>query len=141
MHNLQSEELEDFRSETPQAYFRYLDGILVIEMKPEQIIDIQTVERLERCRLEMTMNHELPVMVVIPGDHLLLDREAFEYFGSAQAMHGCSARAVVLKAPLRVLLKNFSLAFYRQKKPFRLFVSKGDAKMWLFDHLMAEVSV
>lgn len=138
MQNYVPEELDDFRSETPQAYFRYVDGILSIELKGDQIIDLLTVQRIEHVRKEMTMYSNTPVMLVIPANYLLLDRDAFQYLGSAIAMEGCVAKAVVIPAPLRVLLLNFSLAFYRQATPFRLFSSRSDAKMWLFGHLQLD---
>lgn len=127
------DELDDFRSETPQAYFRFQDGILSIEVKPDSIIDLRTVERIERFRTEMTRGFEVPVLLIIPDNYLLLDKDAYQKFGAIESMEGCSAKAIVLKAPLRVLLRNFSLVFYRQSKPLRLFVSKSEAKMWLFD--------
>ena len=139
MHNLRPEELDDFKSETPQAFFRYSDGILVVELKPELIIDLRTIRRMERFRKVMSMGFELPVLIVIPKDHLLLDKEAFQYLGSKEAMDGCVAKAIVIKAPLRVILKNFSLAFLKADKPFRLFVSRSEAKMWLFDHITEEI--
>ena len=132
------EELEDFRSETPQAHYRFADGILSIELKPELIIDELTARRIEHFRKEMTGTHEVPVLMVIPGDHLLLDKQAFQYFGSQEAMKACMAKALVIQAPLRVLLVNFSLSFYKQSRPFRLFTNRGDAKMWLFGHLQID---
>ncbi len=135
-----AEELDDFRSETPQAYYRYQDGILTIELKPDLIIDLRTAERIERFRLEMTHDIRVPVLLVIPSSYLLLDREAFHFFGSATGVHGCLAKAIVLHAPLRVILRNFSLAFYRHESPLRLFTSRSDAKMWLFDQLGVEIT-
>lgn len=132
-------ELEDFRSETPQAFFRYLDGILSIEIKPEMIIDLANARRIERFRKEMTAGREIPVLLLIPEDRLLFDRDAFEFFGSEKGMEGCLAKAIVMKAPLRVLLRNFSVSFYRQKRPLRMFVLKSEAKMWLFDRLIEEI--
>lgn len=134
-----SEELDDFKSETPQAWFRYQDGILTVELKPELIIDLRTAERIEKFRVKMTRGVKVPVLLLIPDDHLLLDRDAFRFFGGEEAMQDCLAKAVVLKAPLRVLLRNFSLTFYRQPQPFRLFISRSEAKIWLFDQLGIEV--
>lgn len=141
MQNLQPEELDDFKSETPQAFFRYSDGILVVEMKDELIIDLRTVQRMERFRKEMTIGFELPVLIVIPKDHLLLDKDAFQFLGSEDAMKGCLAKAIVIKAPLRVILKNFSLSFFKHDRPLRLFVSRSEAKMWLFDHITESLPI
>lgn len=135
-----TEELEDFRSETPKAFYRYQDGILTIELKQELIIDLRCAERIERFRLEMTGETKVPVLLIIPSDHLLLDKEAFHYFGSEYGVRGCSAKAIVLRAPLRVILRNFSLAFYRQLCPLRLFTARSEAKMWLFDQLGIEIT-
>lgn len=140
MTNDRAEELDDFRSETPQAFYRYQDGILTIELKPELIIDLRTAERIERFRIEMTGEAHVPVLLIIPSDHLLLDKEAFRYFGSEQGIRGCLAKAVVIKAPLRVILRNFSLGFYRQARPLRLFTSRSEAKIWLFDQLGVEIN-
>lgn len=128
-------ELEDFRSETPQARFHLVDGMLMIDLKHESIVDLQTVQRIEHFRKEMTLHLNVPVLIRVPNDYLLIDEEAFRYFGSEEAMDGCLAKALVIKAPLRVLLTNFSLNFYHQSKPFRLFTSRNEAKMWLFKQL------
>lgn len=139
MIQARQQELEDFRSETPQAYFRYLDGILVVEIKSEMIIDLANARRIERFRKEMTSGTDVPVLLLIPTSYLLLDKNAFQYFGSEDGMQGCLAKAIVMKAPLRVLLRNFSLSFYRQAVPLRMFISKSEAKMWLFDRLIETV--
>ena len=139
MIQARQQELEDFRSETPQAYFRYLDGILVIEIKSEMIIDLANARRIERFRKEMTSGTDVPVLLLIPTSYLLLDKNAFQHFGSEECMQGCLAKAIVMKAPLRVLLRNFSLSFYRQAVPLRMFISKSEAKMWLFDRLIETV--
>lgn len=131
-------ELEDFRSETSQARFKLVDGVLSVDIKPDSIIDTQFVERIERFRKEMTRGLELPVLVYIPKNYLILDREAFAAFGSDSGMEGCIAKAIVIRAPLRVLLLNFSLGFYRGKQPFRIFTSRSEAKMWLFSHIDVE---
>jgi hypothetical protein len=136
-------DLEDFSSETSQARFKLVDGMLSVDVKPDAIVDSTFVERIERFRKEMTKGLELPVLIYIPSNYLILDKEAFAAFGSESGMDGCLAKAVVISAPLRVLLLNFSLGFYRGKRPFRLFSSKSEAKMWLFSHvnvdeLMAE---
>lgn len=128
-------DLEDFRSETSQARFKLVDGVMSIEIKPDSIIDTLFVERIERFRKEMTRGLELPVLIHIPKNYLILDREAFATFGSESGMEGCLAKAIVIRAPLRVLLLNFSLGFYRGKHPFRIFTSRSEAKMWLFSHI------
>ena len=139
MISARQQELEDFRSETPQAYYRYLDGILVIEIKSEMIIDFANARRIERFRREMTFGTDVPVLLLIPPSYLLFDKEAFQFFGSEEGMEGCLAKAIVMKAPLRVLLRNFSLSFYRQPIPLRMFLSKSEAKMWLFDRLIETI--
>ncbi len=128
-------DLEDFRSETSQAFFKLVDGVLSVDLKSDAIVDVTLVERIERFRKEMTMSLELPVLIHIPSNYLILDRDAFAAFGSDASMEGCMAKAVVIRAPLRVLLLNFSIGFYRGKRPFRLFASKSEAKMWLFSHV------
>lgn len=127
------EELDDFRSETPQAHYQYTDGVLRITLKHDLIIDLRTAQKIEHFRLEMTRGYSIPVMLVIPGDYLLLDHEAFRYFTSEQAMQGCSALAMVIDAPLRVLLRNFSLFFQRLEHPTRIFTKRKEAMMWLFE--------
>jgi hypothetical protein len=134
LHNRLAD-LEDFKSETPQAVFRLVDGILAVHVKREAIVDLQTAQRIEHFRKEMTQPHQLPVIIHIPKDYLLFDQEAFRYFGSNDAMQGCIAKAIVLRAPLRVLLLNFSLSFYQGRHPFRIFGSRSQAKMWLFNQL------
>ena len=128
-------DLEDFRSETSQAFFKLVDGVLSVDLKSDALVDVTLVERIERFRKEMTMSLELPVLIHIPSNYLILDRDAFAAFGSDASMEGCMAKAVVIRAPLRVLLLNFSIGFYRGKRPFRLFASKSEAKMWLFSHV------
>jgi hypothetical protein len=126
------EELDDFRSETPQAHYHYIDGVLRITLKHDLIIDHRTAEKIEHFRMEMTRGYSIPVMLVIPIDYLLLDPTAFRYFTSEEGMIGCQAKALVLKAPLRVLLTNFSLFFEKSNQPARIFTNRKEAMMWLF---------
>jgi hypothetical protein len=53
-------------------------------------------------------------------------------------MKGCSAKALVVKAPLRMILKNLTTILQTSSVPFRVFRSKSEAKMWLFDFLPEE---
>ncbi|MFT5957453.1 MAG: hypothetical protein ACI87V_001337 [Flavobacteriales bacterium] len=138
MFNEVKDELDDFRSETPQAFFRFLDGILNISIKSEMIIDMKTADRIEHFRREMTEGFAVPVLIEVPDNRLLLDNEAFHYFSSNESMKGCSAKALVVNAPLRVILKNLSVILHNSAMPFRVFRSKSEAKMWLFEHIPEE---
>ncbi len=138
MFNDTYDELEDFKSETPQAFFRFLDGILTVSIKPEMIIDLKTADRIEHFRHEMTEGYDLPVLIEVPDNRLLLDKAAFSHFSSYQGMKGCSAKALVVNAPLRMVLKNLTTILQTSSVPFRVFRSKSEAKMWLFDFLPEE---
>lgn len=132
------EELDDFRSETPQAFYQYTNGVLMITLKKDLIIDLRTAQKIEHFRLEMTRGYEIPVMLVIPGNYLLLDQEAFRYFTSPPSMVGCSALAMVINAPLLAILRNFSLFFQKLDSPIRIFTKRKEAMMWLFTNVVQE---
>ncbi|MDG1260491.1 MAG: hypothetical protein P8H59_12050 [Flavobacteriales bacterium] len=138
MFNEKLDELEDFRSETPQAFFRFADGILRISIKSEMIIDLRTIERIEHFRREMTVGWEIPVLIEVPNDRLLLDTEAFRYMFSEKGMEGCLAKAIVVNAPLRIFLRNFTALFQFATQTFRVFRSKSEAHLWLFEFLPKE---
>lgn len=140
MFSDQHEELEDFKSETPQAFFRFTDGILRISIKSEMIIDLRTIERIEHFRREMTAGWEIPVLIEVPNDRLLLDTEAFRYMFSKEGMSGCLAKAIVVDAPLRIFLRNFTAIFQFANQAFRVFRSKAEAHLWLFEFLPKEES-
>jgi hypothetical protein len=129
------DELDELRSETSFAIYRVMDGLMSIELKPDLIIDIDLAKRIEHHRLRLVGGHSWPTILVMPPTYLLLDKEAFSFFGSDTGVEGCAAKAVVIKSTLRKLLMNFSLIFNNQSIPFRLFNHKSDAKLWLFSFI------
>ena len=59
---------------------------------------------------------------------------------SGAVFEGLLASALIVDTPLQNLLKNFSLLFYKQSVPFRLFNKENDALLWLFKFIKEEAS-
>ncbi len=133
--------MEDFQSETYVARYRLDDGMLSCVIKADQIIDQRLAERITRERKEFCFDHVFPTLIIIPKKNLLMETEALHYLGSAAGVEGTSAMAVVMHSTVRRLLTNFNLLFYKQRVPFRLFTSKAEAKLWLFDFILDEESL
>ncbi|MFK7756534.1 MAG: hypothetical protein AB8B53_06330 [Flavobacteriales bacterium] len=67
-------------------------------------------------------------------DYLLLDNDAFKYFGTQEGVQNLLACAVIIDSPLQKILTNFSLFFYKNSVPFRIFNQEKEAQLWLFDY-------
>lgn len=129
------DDLDELRSETSFAIYRITDGMMWIELKPDLIIDMDLAKRIEHHRLQLIGESQWPTLLVIPPTYLLLDNDAFSFFGGKTGVEGCMAKAVVIKSTLRKLIMNFSLIFNNQSIPFRLFNHRSDAKLWLFEFI------
>lgn len=132
--------LKEFRRETGQATYRLIDGILLIELKPELILDERNVRRIEEKRLEFIEGDEYPTLLIIPNNYLLLDKTAFKMFGGEAGVKGCTAKAIVMKSSIRRLMLNFKMSFFSKQRPIRIFTNKSEARLWLFSFIKDEVS-
>ena len=131
--------MEDFRSETYVAIYRYVDGMLICIIKKDQIIDRRLAERVTRERLEIVGENRFPTLIILPQSHLMLERSAFEYFGSKAGVKSSLAMALVMRSTIRSILTNINFLFYNQKVPFRVFTKRAEAKLWLFGFIEREV--
>lgn len=126
---------DDFRSENYFANYRLTDGILTVEFKPDVIIDLRVAKKVVQGRHELVRGKSYPTMIIINNDYLLLEKNAYRYLGSAEGVKYMTAGAIVINSPLRRILTNFQLTFYKQKVPLRVFSSKSDAKLWLLNYI------
>lgn len=128
--------MNDFRSETHVAIYKLIDGMCVCTIKSEQIIDGRFAQKITDERQELLRDQSWPTLVVIPRHHLLVENDAIQFFGSEEGLAGTVAQAVVIQSSLRRILSNFNFMFKAQKVPFRVFTSRSEAKLWLFDYIL-----
>ena len=126
---------EDFRSENYFATYKLSDGILTVEFKPDVIIDLRVAKKVVAARHDLVRGHTYTTMTVINNDYLLLEKDAYRYLGSADGVKYMSAGAIVINSPLRRILTNFQLTFYKQKVPLRVFSARSDARLWLLNYI------
>lgn len=119
---------------TRKASYRLEDGILICELKSDLIIDLKTAVGLVNERIKITKGHQYPFMLIIK-DYLLLDNDAFKYFGTKEGVQNLMASAVIIESSLQKLITNFNLLFYRNSVPFRIFNKEREAQLWLFDYI------
>lgn len=119
---------------TRKASYRLQNGILICELKPDLIIDLKTAVSLVNERIKITKGHKFPFMLVIKN-YLLLDNDAFKYFGTNEGVQNLIASAVIIESPLQKLITNFSLFFYKNSVPFRVFNQEKEAQLWLFEYI------
>lgn len=124
-----------FQIRTKDAYYYSDNGILICEVNSDIILDIKMAKKLVAERISLCPVKDVPFLLVI-RNYLLLDKEAFNYFGTANGVENLNSCAIVIKSPIQRILKNFSLLFYKQTIPFRLFNSTSDAKLWLFKFVL-----
>ncbi len=116
---------------TRRATYKLENGVLICELKPDLIIDLKTAVGLVNERIKITGTTNYPFLLVVK-DYLLLDKDAFRYFGTKEGVQNLVASAVVIDSPLQKLITNFNMLFYRNVVPFRTFTKKSEAKLWLF---------
>lgn len=132
--------LKEFRRETDQASYRLIDGILLIELKSELILDERIVRRIEEKRIEFIEGDQFPTLLIIPDNYLLLDKVAFKLFGGEEGVKGCTAKAIVIQSSIRRLILNFRMSFFSKKRPIRIFTNKNEARLWLFSFIKDQVN-
>lgn len=128
--------MNDFRSETHVAIYKLIDGMCVCTIKSDQIIDGRFAKKITEERKELMGDSAWPTLVVIPRRHLLVENDAVQYLGSNEGLAGTVAQAVVIQSSLRRILSNFNFMFRSQNVPFRVFTSRSEAKLWLFDYVL-----
>lgn len=128
--------MNDFRSETHVAIYKLVDGMCVCTIKRDQIVDGRFAKKITEERLELMGENAWPTLIVIPRQHLLMENDAVQYFGSNEGLRSTVAQAVVIQSSLRRLLSNFNFMFKSQTAPFRVFTSRSEAKLWLFDYIL-----
>lgn len=123
------------RTETTRQIIELEDDMVICSLKPELIIDLDNAKTIVQQRLDFCKGTDFPTMMIINDDYLLFENPAFEYFSSKEGLRNVSALAIVMHSPLRKVLTNFSLLFYRHTVPFRVFTSVDKARIWLFGYI------
>lgn len=121
---------------TSIASYQLVDGILVCRLVNELIIDERLAVRLVAEIEELELEELAPLLLVIPENRLLLELEAFRLLASEDGCQGICAIAIVLESSLRALLLNMSSLLVRSKLPLRIFKSRGEARLWLFNYIL-----
>ncbi|NQX91970.1 MAG: hypothetical protein HRT74_07590 [Flavobacteriales bacterium] len=131
------DDLKEFSSSTSYAKYRYIDGVLHVILAKELIIDLKVAKAIEKQRLVLCAGEKYPTLIVVPENFLLFDDDALEYF--ATSGEGCIAKAMVFQGTLRKLLTNFKFTFKQMNVPFRVFNSKVNARLWLFEFVKEDL--
>lgn len=108
-------------------------GLFVISFKPDVVVDQVQAQRAEMARRELLPGSEGPVLVIIPRDAALVEREALEWWGSKDAMKGVAARAVVVPSSIDVLRDRIRWALFRPSVNYRAFRNPQIAKGWVLN--------
>ena len=129
--------VDNFAFENAYAGYSFQDGILYIEFKTEQIIDLDIMKIVVEDRITISSKSVVPAMIIIKDDFLILEKDAVEYLTSDAGTEKAAAQAVVLSSlPLRL---KFNLARSRGKgTPKRAFKRRSAAKLWLMEYLNHE---
>ncbi len=117
----------------PSALIELSMGLFVVRFKPEVVLDAALARRVETARRELLPGADNPVLVLVPKDIALVDQEALFWMGSAEAMEGVSARAVVVPNSLLVIRDRIRWALFRPAVPFRVFRNPQVGKSWVLD--------
>lgn len=131
--------MSTIKIDTSSAVFYFKDGILICELKPDLIIDLKTSKDIALERQRICEGQPYPMLTLVHKNYLLMDKDAFRFFGSEEGVSGLLASALVIDTPLQNLLTNFSLFFYKQSVPFRLFTAQNEAQLWLFKYIRQEL--
>lgn len=133
------DDLRELKHETAYCRYHLKDGILLYELKPDLIIDLTIARRIEDERIALVEHDHYPCALLIPKEHLLFEKEAFEFLTSDAACMACAAKAVVIQSTLRKLLTNFKMSLNSNKVPLRIFTSKSNARLWLFEFVKEDL--
>lgn len=108
-------------------------GLYTVRFHESAVLDLNQMKRVESARRELLEGGVGPVLVLIPRNAALVEREALEWLGSTEAMLDVPARAVVVPSSIQVLKDKIRWALFQPSVPFRVFRNPQVAKGWAMD--------
>lgn len=127
--------VDNFSFQNAFATYSFQDGILYIEIKPEQIIDEDVVQAIVEDRITISNKAVVPVMISVKDDFLVLERKAVEILLTEKGLELAAAQALVVSSMLlRIRLRFFRLK-QSKKVRARVFKRRSAARLWLMEYL------
>jgi len=120
-----------FTYKAPYGVFHFSDGLLTVELAEDLIVDLPLMQRVAAQRQELLGQREIAELIVVPRDHLLLDRAALTWLAQSGALTGVHHRAVVVPAHLLVWRDRLYQMISRMRPNVRVFRNRRVAKAWL----------
>lgn len=120
-----------FTYKAPYGVFHFSDGLLTVELAEDLIVDLPLMQRVAAQRQELLGQREVAELIVVPRDHLLLDRAALTWLAQSGALTGVHHRAVVVPAHLLVWRDRLYQMISRMRPNVRVFRNRRVAKAWL----------
>jgi len=126
---------DNFSFQNAYATYNYQDGILYIEFKPEQIIDLEVAKFLVKDRITVVNKAVVPVMIVIKDDYLILEPKAVRFLNQKAGKTHTAAQAIVVSNPWLSIKTNWRSKRLNSKVKSRVFTKRSAAKLWLMNFL------
>lgn len=120
-----------FTYKAPYGIFHFSEGLLTVELAEDLIVDLPLMQRVAAQRQELLGQREVAELIVVPRDHLLLDRAALTWLAQSGALVGVHHRAVVVPAHLLVWRDRLYQMISRMRPNVRVFRNRRVAKAWL----------
>ena len=120
--------MKDKTLDTPYIYFELKDDILLGTYKGA--ITLEIAKKTVETRLKFTEGKSYPVF----GQGInvsAIDRDAREYFASAEAVKGIKAGAFYVESVFQSFLINFSFNIFTPIVPVKIFTDRQKAIKWL----------
>ena len=122
-----------FTYHAPSGTFHFSDGLLMVELAEDLIVDLPLMQRVAAQRLELLGDREVAELIVIPRAHLLLDRAALTWMAQGSSLSGVHHRAIVVPAHLLVWRDRLYQMMSRMRPNVRVFRNRRVGKAWLQD--------
>lgn len=122
-----------FTYQAPYGTFHFSEGMLMVELAEDLIVDLPLMQRVAAQRLELLGDREVAELIVIPRAHLLLDRAALTWMAQGSSLSGVHHRAIVVPAHLLVWRDRLYQMMSRMRPNVRVFRNRRVGKAWLQD--------
>lgn len=115
--------------ETPYMQLYIQDGILYINYKEIENLDLEVATACVQARKHFTQNHAYPSLIdAINIKHFT--KEARDYF-AREGNEGIAASAILAKSAVIKMMANFYITVNKPVNPTRTFTDKQAALEWL----------
>lgn len=116
--------------DTPYVFLEIKEGIVSGFYKTDLMIDLLVAKQVVQQRKEFFNNNDYPVMIFDNGVRGM-NKEARDYFSSAEGSAGIKAAALILKFSFSKMFGNFLLKINKPIIPVKIFNDEKKARIWL----------